>query len=58
MRNQGDGRADAKETRLGFSSWRWSRVTDRQRELLGSGGAFNCDDEFSVLEIVEESKKR
>lgn len=41
-----------------FFAGRWSRVTDRQRELLSVVAMLpNCDDEFSVLEIVEESKK-
>lgn len=41
-----------------FFSGRWSRVTDRQRELLTVVAMLpNCDDEFTVQDIVEESKK-
>lgn len=41
-----------------FFSGRWSRVTDRQRELLTVIAMLpNCDDEFTVQEIVEESKR-
>jgi hypothetical protein len=41
-----------------FFTGRWSRVTDRQRELLAIVSELpNCDDEFSVQEIVEASKK-
>ena len=39
-------------------SGRWSRVTDRQRELLTVVSVLpNCDEEFTVQEIVEESTK-
>ena len=41
-----------------FFAGRWNRVTDRQRELLALvAGLPNCDDEFTVQEIVEQSKK-
>jgi hypothetical protein len=41
-----------------FFAGRWNRVTDRQRELLSVVANLpNCDDEFTVLEVVEESKK-
>ena len=39
-----------------FFAGRWNRVTDRQRELLTVIAVLpNCDDEFTVQEIVEES---
>lgn len=39
-----------------FFAGRWNRVTDRQRELLTVVAVLpNCDDEFTVQEIVEES---
>jgi len=42
-----------------FFSGRWNRVTDRQRELLAIVAELpNCDEEFTVQEIVETSKKR
>jgi len=41
-----------------FFSGRWNRVTDRQRELLTVVAMLtNCDDEFSVSEIVAKSKE-
>jgi len=41
-----------------FFAGRWNRVTDRQRELLSVVALLpNCDDEFTVQEIVEESIK-
>jgi hypothetical protein len=41
-----------------FFSGRWARATDRQRDLLSIIAKLpNCDDEFSVQEIVQESKK-
>ncbi len=40
-----------------FFSGRWSRVTDRQRELLSIiAGLESCEDEFSISEIVEKSR--
>ncbi len=42
-----------------FYAGRWSRATDRQRELLWAISHLpNCNEEFSVREIVEESKRR
>ncbi len=41
-----------------FFAGRWSRVTDRQRELLVLVAMLaNCDEEFSVQEVVEMSKQ-
>ncbi len=41
-----------------FFSGRWSRATDRQRELLQVIAALdNCHDEFAVQEVVEKSKE-
>lgn len=41
-----------------FFAGRWARATDRQRELLlVISGLDNCDDEFTVQEVVEESKR-
>lgn len=41
-----------------FFAGRWHRVTDRQRELLAVVALLpNCDEEFAVQEIVEESRK-
>ena len=41
-----------------FFSGRWSRATDRQRELLRTISALeNCDEEFTVQEIVDQSKE-
>jgi hypothetical protein len=41
-----------------FFSGRWNRVTDRQRVLLTIVSLLpNCDEEFSVQEIVEKSKQ-
>lgn len=40
-----------------FFSGRWARATDRQRELLSIVAKLrNAEDEFTVQEIVEESK--
>ncbi len=40
-----------------FFAGRWNRTTDRQRELLKViSDLKNCDDEFTVQEIVEASK--
>lgn len=42
-----------------FFSGRWNKVTDRQRELLAVIAELaNCDDEFTVQEIVETSKRK
>ncbi|MFV1975738.1 MAG: ATP-binding protein [Candidatus Scalindua sp.] len=42
-----------------FFAGRWSRATDRQRELLSIIAMLdNCEDEFSVQEIVEVSKEK
>jgi hypothetical protein len=41
-----------------FFSGRWAKVTDRQRELLAAIARLgNCQEEFSVHEAVEMSKK-
>jgi hypothetical protein len=41
-----------------FFAGRWARVTDRQRELLTViAGLSSCDEEFSVQEVVEASKR-
>jgi hypothetical protein len=41
-----------------FFAGRWSRATDRERELLGVAASLeNCADEFTNQEIVEESAK-
>ena len=41
-----------------FFSGRWSRATDRQRELLAVIATINnCEDEFTVQEAVDASKK-
>ena len=41
-----------------FFAGRWNRVTDRQRELLAVIAQLpNRDDEFTVQEVVEQSKK-
>ena len=41
-----------------FFAGRWSRATDRQRELLIVISRLeNCDDEFTVQEVVEESRR-
>ena len=41
-----------------FFAGRWSRATDRQRELLRAVASLeNCDAEFTVQEVVEQSKK-
>ncbi len=40
-----------------FFAGRWNRTTDRQRELLKVISELeNCDEEFTVQEIVEQSK--
>ena len=40
-----------------FFSGRWARATDRQRELLAVIAELkNCDEEFSVQEVVAQSK--
>lgn len=40
-----------------FFAGRWNRATDRQRELLTVISKLdNCDDEFTVQEIVEKAK--
>ena len=41
-----------------FFSGRWARVTDRQRELLVVISRLDrCDEEFTVQEVVEESRR-
>lgn len=41
-----------------FFSGRWAKATDRQRELLAVVASLsNCQEEFTVQEVVEESKK-
>lgn len=41
-----------------FFAGRWSRVTDRQRELLSVVAQLsNCDDEFTVQEVVAKSQE-
>ncbi len=41
-----------------FFAGRWARATDRQRELLFVISQLeSCDDEFTVQEVVEESKR-
>lgn len=41
-----------------FFSGRWTRATDRQRELLSVIARLeNCDDEFTVQEIVEKAQE-
>lgn len=40
-----------------FFAGRWARATDRQRELLSVVATLeNCDEEFSVQEIVKQAK--
>jgi hypothetical protein len=40
-----------------FFAGRWARATDRQRDLMWViSGLKNCDDEFTVQEIVAQSK--
>jgi hypothetical protein len=40
-----------------FFAGRWARATDRQRELLGTIAKLDhCDGEFTVQEIVEQSR--
>lgn len=42
-----------------FFAGRWARVTDRQRELLSVIAHLeSCESEFTVQEVVEESKSR
>jgi len=42
-----------------FFSGRWSKVTDRQRDLLFVTASLkNADEEFSVQEIVDQSKNK
>ena len=42
-----------------FFAGRWNRVTDRQRELLAVVADLpNCDDEFTVQEVVEKSREK
>ncbi len=41
-----------------FFAGRWAKITDRQRELLSVIARLeHCQDEFTVQEVVEESKK-
>ena len=41
-----------------FFAGRWARATDRQRELLSAIAQLaNCDEEFTVQEVVETSKR-
>ncbi len=41
-----------------FFAGRWARATDRQRELLSVISHLpSCDEEFTVQEVVEESKR-
>jgi hypothetical protein len=41
-----------------FFSGRWAKVTDRQRELLWIVSVLpTCDEEFTIQEVVQESKK-
>ena len=41
-----------------FFAGRWARATDRQRELLHVVAHLNnCDEEFTVQEVVEKSKE-
>ena len=41
-----------------FFAGRWARATDRQRELLSAISQLeNCDEEFTVQEVVEASKR-
>ena len=41
-----------------FFAGRWARATDRQRELLHAISQLeNCDEEFTVQEVVETSKR-
>lgn len=42
-----------------FFAGRWNRVTDRQREFLAVVAQLeNCDDEFTVQDVVEKSKEK
>ena len=48
-----------KKLDMDFFSGRWAKTTDRQRELLAVIAHLpNCDDEFTVQEIVEQSRER
>jgi hypothetical protein len=41
-----------------FFAGRWARATDRQRELLSVISRLpSCDEEFTVQEVVEESRR-
>ncbi len=41
-----------------FFAGRWARATDRQRDLLSVIARLkNCDDEFTVQDVVEESRR-
>src|SRR5437763_1191708 len=41
-----------------FFAGRWARATDRQRELLSVIASLeNCDEEFTVQEVSEQSKE-
>ena len=41
-----------------FFAGRWARATDRQRDLLSVIARLeSCDDEFTVQEVVEESRR-
>ena len=41
-----------------FFAGRWSRATDRQRDLMAVIAELpNCDNEFTVQEVVEKSKE-
>ena len=43
---------------MDFFSGRWARATDRQRDLLSVISRLeSCDDEFTVQEVVEESRR-
>lgn len=47
-----------KKLDVDFFSGRWARVTDRQRELLVVISRLeSCDEEFTVQEVVEESRR-
>lgn len=42
-----------------FFAGRWARATDRQRELLTVIASLDhCDEEFTVLEVAEQSKRK
>lgn len=43
---------------MDFFAGRWARATDRQRDLLQAIAQLdNCDEEFSVLQVVRKSKE-